>query len=72
MGNALFRRTTGIGRGWSRLFAAVCALGSVGLGLWHGGMIQLAALTALIAVTLVVEARIRMKSLPLLLVRDAE
>ena len=56
-GNALFRRTTGIGQGRSRLLTALVALGSVGLGLWQGGLIQLAALAALLAGMLVLEAR---------------
>ena len=57
VGDALFRRSTGIGRGRSRLLTALIALGSVGLGLWLGGLIQLAALAALLAGMLVVEAR---------------
>ena len=55
-GDVWFRRTLGIGRGGVRALAAGLALGCVPLGLWAGGLWQLAALALLLALMLLAEA----------------
>jgi hypothetical protein len=55
IGNVLFRRTLGIGRGSMRLAAAVLAPATIALGTELSAFAQLAALAALLLAMLVIE-----------------